>query len=274
MPAEGGRMKLPLALRAYPTLLRIGLSEAIAYRAEFLVWMLSMTMPLVMLALMSAITSEGPMGRFNTSTFTSYYLVTLIVRQMTGVWVVWEMVREIREGTMSLRLLRPLHPLLAYSAESLAAVPMRALVSVPIAVALLFSTGGASVSRDPVVVACFLASLAGAWLLNFCVSATIGTLGLYLESSISIWELWLGCFMIFSGYLLPLELFPHWLERIARALPFAYLQAVPVEMLTGLHTRASALQNLAAVWAWALGALVIMLLLWRRGLRRFAAYGG
>ena len=41
-------------LRAYPTLLRVGLAEAIAYRAEFLVWMLATTMPLVMLAIMSA----------------------------------------------------------------------------------------------------------------------------------------------------------------------------------------------------------------------------
>src|SRR5207248_1153487 len=102
--------------RAYPTLLRIGLAEAVAYRAEFIVWMLSMTMPLVMLALMSAVAREAPVGRFDQAGFVSYYLVTLIVRQMSGAWVVWEMVREIREGTLSLRLLRPLHPLAGYSA--------------------------------------------------------------------------------------------------------------------------------------------------------------
>jgi ABC-2 type transport system permease protein len=262
------------ALRAYPTLLRVGLSEAIAYRAEFFVWMLSMTMPLVMLALMSAMAQEAPIGRFNAQTFTTYYLATLIVRQMTGVWVVWEMVREIREGTLSLRLLRPLHPLWSYSAESLAALPMRAFVSLPVAVILLVITGGEQVTRDPAIIACFCVSLVGAWLLNFCVSALIGTLGLYLESSISIWELWLGCFMIFSGYLVPLELFPHWLERIARVLPFGYLQASPVELLTGLHTRASALRVLFYQWSWAAGAMIALLLVWRHAVKRFAAYGG
>jgi ABC-2 type transport system permease protein len=261
-------------LRAYPTLLRVGLSEAVAYRAEFFVWMLSMTMPLVMLALMSAMAKEAPIGRFTASTFTSYYLATLIVRQMTGVWVVWEMVREIKEGTLALRLLRPLHPLWAYSAESLAALPMRTLVSLPVAVILLISTGGNQVTRDPVVLGYFVVSLIGAWLLNFSVSALIGTLGLYLESSVSIWELWLGCFMIFSGYLVPLELFPHWLERIARVMPFAYLQASPVEMLTGLHTRASALRVLAVQWSWAAGAMVLLVWVWRRAIKRFAAYGG
>jgi ABC-2 type transport system permease protein len=261
-------------LRAYPTLLRVGLSEAIAYRAEFLVWMLSMTMPLVMLALMSTIAHEAPLGRFTASTFTGYYLATLIVRQMTGVWVVWEMVREIREGTLALRLLRPIHPLLAYTAESLAAIPLRGLLAVPVAAILFITTGGEHVTRDPVVLACFFASLLGAWALNFAVSATIGTLGLFLESSIAIWEAWLGCFMILSGYLVPLELFPRWLERFARALPFAYLQAAPVEMLTGLHTRSSALRLLGAQWLWAVGMLAGMLWLWRRAIRRFAAYGG
>ena len=116
-------------LRAYPTLLAIGLKEAIAYRAEFVVWMLTMTMPLVMLAITSAMAREGAVGRFDAGAFTAYYLATLIVRQMSGSWVVWEMIREIKEGTLSLRLVRPMHPLVGYSAESLAAIPMRALVA-------------------------------------------------------------------------------------------------------------------------------------------------
>ena len=37
---------LARAARAYPTLLRVGFAEAVAYRAEMLVWMLATTMPL------------------------------------------------------------------------------------------------------------------------------------------------------------------------------------------------------------------------------------
>ncbi len=261
-------------LRAYPTLLAIGLKEAIAYRAEFVVWMLTMTMPLVMLAITSAMAREGSVGRFDAGAFTAYYLATLIVRQMSGSWVVWEMIREIREGTLSLRLVRPMHPLVGYSAESLAAIPMRALVSMPIAVIALMVVGAGRLTHDPVVIACFVASLAGAFVLNFAVSAAVGVLGLFLESSIAVWELWLGGFMIFSGYLLPLELFPPWLERLARVLPFPYLQAVPVEILTGMHGRGSALRALAWQWGYAAVALTVLLILWQRGIKRFQAYGG
>ncbi len=261
-------------LRAYPTLLRIGLAEAVAYRAEFLVWMLATTMPLVMLAVMSAMAREGPVGAFNQTRFIAYYLVTLIVRQMTGAWVAWEMVREIKEGSLALRLLRPIHPLASYTADSLAALPMHALIALPIAVVMLVLVAGHDVTHDPVEIAIFFVSLGGAWLLNFAVSAIFGTLALFVESSLQIWELWFGCFMLLSGYLVPLSLFPSWLERTARVLPFAYLQAFPVETLMGIRDRHAALAGLGLQLRWAAGAWLLLLALWKRGLRRFAAFGG
>ena len=261
-------------LRAYPTLLRIGFAEAVAYRAEFLVWMLATTMPLVMLAIMTAMARDAPVGKFDSRGFVAYYLVTLIVRQMTGAWVAWEMNREIKEGTLALRLLRPIHPLAGYSADALAALPMRALIALPIAVVVLAVTASKDLTHDPFNVAVFVVSLFGAWLLNFAVSAIIGTLGLFIDSSLQIWEVWFGCFMLLSGYLLPLSLFPPWLERTARVLPFAYLQAFPVETLTGIRDRHQALAGLGMQRGWAAVAWVLLLVLWNRGLKRFAAYGG
>src|SRR5215471_7632850 len=96
-------------LRVAPTLLRIGLAEAFAYRAEFLVWVLTTTLPLIMLALWSAVVRGGvPVGRFGAAEFTAYYLSALIVRVLTGSWVVWTLNTEIRQGVLSLRLLRPI----------------------------------------------------------------------------------------------------------------------------------------------------------------------
>ncbi len=261
-------------LRTYPTLLRIGLAEAVAYRAEFLVWMLATTMPLVMLAVMSAMAREAPVGRFDQHGFAAYYLVTLIVRQTTGAWVAWEMVREIKEGTLALRLLRPIHPLASYSADSLAALPLRALISLPVAIVVLVVAEGKDLTHDPANVAIFVASLAGAWLLNFAVSSLIGTLGLYIDSSLQVWELWFGGFMLFSGYLIPLSLCPQWMQKAAHLLPFASLLAFPVETLMGLRDRHQALVGLGTQLGWTALGFVVLLVVWRRGLRRFAAYGG
>jgi len=116
-------VSLRSAAKAYPQLLRTGFAGAVAYRAEFLIWMFSTNMPLVMLALWAAVARGGPVGPYSQKGFAAYYLATLLVRLLTGSWVVWELTMEIRSGTLALRLLRPIHPLLAYSAENLAAVP-------------------------------------------------------------------------------------------------------------------------------------------------------
>jgi ABC-type uncharacterized transport system permease subunit len=123
-------------LRAVPTLLRVGLADAVAYRAEFLVWLLSTNMPLVMLALWSAVARDGPVGRFGQEEFVAYYLAALVVRLLTGAWVIWELNFEIRQGTLSFRLLRPVHPLVAYAAENVAAVPLRLVLSLPVTLLL------------------------------------------------------------------------------------------------------------------------------------------
>jgi ABC-2 type transport system permease protein len=261
-----------LALRAYPTLLRIGFAEAVAYRAEMIVWMLTTTMPLVSLALWSSVAAEGPVGPFTQRGFAAYFLATLVVRQLTGSWLVWEMNQEIRTGALSQRLLRPIHPLVAYSASNLAALPLRALFAAPIGIIALVvierPSGGLG---SPLLCA---ASLVGAWGINFCTMAAIGSLAFFLESSTAIFEAWLLAFMFLSGYLMPLDLMPPGLRAVAAVLPFRYTVAFPVEIITGARCGRAALHGLAIQWAYVAVAFVAARLTFRAGVRRFSAFGG
>ena len=261
-------------IRAYPTLLGVGLSEVVAYRAEFLVWILTTNMPLVMLAIWHAVAKDGAVGRFDQEEFTAYYLAVQAVRLLTSTWVVWQMSMEIRDGTLSAKLLRPIHPLFAYSAEHLAAVPLRALVVSPIIAVLIYAAGDRLAIHDPALLAIFFTSLLGAWLLIFFTMVLLGALAFYIESALGLFELWLGVHAIFSGYLIPLEVLPPWIRGVTRVLPFRYMLGFPVETLVGLETRAAALGDLGLQWAWVLVFFAFGLLVWRAGVRRFSAYGG
>jgi len=261
-------------VRALPTLLRIGLAEAVAYRAEFLVWLLSTNMPLVMLALWSAVARDAPVGRFGQEDFAAYYLATLVVRLLTGAWVIWELNFEIRQGTLAFRLLRPLHPLVAYACENLAAMPLRVLISLPVAVALLVFVGGSRLVHDPVLLALFPISILGAWLITFLAMSIIGALAFYVDSATSLFEVWMGLQGVLSGYLVPLDLFPSWVGALARLLPFRYMLAFPVEMVTGMLPRGRALGELAIQWAFVAALFAGASAMWRLGLRRYAAFGG
>jgi len=266
-------MSVRSAVKAYPQLLRTGFAGAVAYRAEFLIWMFSTNMPLVMLALWAAVARGGPVGAYTQKGFAAYYLATLLVRLLTGSWVVWEMTMEIRQGTLALRLLRPIHPLVAYSAENLAAVPLRGVIALPVVAILLWNTR-AQLGGDPLLWLMLMPAMLGAWLLTFLVMSLIGTLALWFESATSLFEAWLGISAILSGYLIPLDLFPEAVRRVAVVLPFRFLLSFPVELVLGRPSRLEALSLLAAQWGYIALALLATRALWRAGLRRYAAYGG
>jgi len=238
--------------------------------------MLTTTMPLVSLALWSAVAASQstPVGPFTQKGFAAYFLMALVVRQLSGSWLVWELNMAIRTGTLSQRLLKPIHPLIAYGAENIAAIPLRALLSVPIALLAFAVIEQQSILSSPRALCIFVASLVGAWLINFFTMALIGSLAFYIENSTAVFEIWMVAFMILSGYLVPLDLFPPALRELTRALPFRYTLAFPVEAVMGLLSPERALVDLAVQWLFAAASAAAALVLFQRGVRRFSAYGG
>ncbi len=259
--------------RATPTLLRIGAAEALAYRVEFVVWMLTNTMPLVMLGLWSTVAHEGPFGGFGQKDFVAYYLAALIVRTVTGSWVVWQINEEVRTGQLSMRLLRPIHPFVVYATVHLSAIPLRSLVALPVAVLLMLTIAGDAVTRDPATLAILAASLAGAWALTFFGMVLMGSLAFFVEKSLAISDLYLGTVGIMSGYLIPLELMPTAIANSADYLPFKYMLGFSVELLTGRYAPADALPLLGIQFLWVCAFIAAALTVWRAGVRRFEAYG-
>jgi ABC-2 type transport system permease protein len=266
--------ELRRAARAYPTLLRVGLSEVVAYRAEFVVWILTTNMPFVMLAIWHAVASDGPVGRFGQTDFVAYYLGGWVIRLLTSTWLVWELSMEIRGGTLSTRLLRPLHPLFALSAEHMAALPMRVLVVSPVIAILVLTAGPRLAVRDPAVALIFAASLMGAWLLIFFTMVLLGSLSFFLESALGVFEMWLALHSILSGYLIPQELLPRWVAMVARRSPFDSMLAFPLETLTGMRDAHTALRDLGTQWVWIAVMAIGGLTAWRSGIRRYVAFGG
>jgi ABC-2 type transport system permease protein len=267
-------------LRALPTLLRVGFSEAIAYRAEMLVWVLSTTMPLVMLLLWTAVAEAAPVpsatGRnWSSGGFVAYFLVVFVVRQLVSSWASWEINFEVRQGLLSARLLRPIHPIVTFAAQNLAYLPLRLVVSLPVVVILWLSPGAAFLTTTPSLWGLAGVALVGAWLISFFANIAIGALSLWMESSIKVLDVWLAAFFVFSGYLFPLELFPGWLRTFSRYPPVRYMVGLPVELLTrGYPTAADALPMLLRQWAWATGFILLAVVAWRRGIEKYQAFGG
>ena len=244
---------------SFRALLRVSALEVLAYRGQMLVWILTSTMPFIMLALFGAVAAEAPLGRYGEAELVAYFLATFIVRQLTSSWVSWQINAEIQDGTLAVRLLRPVHPLFAYAADNLAALPLRAVVSLPVAAILLSTSSARSLPEGPLSWILFSASVVGAWLISLFVSSSVGALAFFLESSGKVMDLWLAAYFVFSGYLIPVDLFPPRLRAALDYLPFRYQIGLPVELLTGAHGRAEALSLVGRQWVIVaiLGALML-----------------
>ncbi len=254
--------------------MRVGTTEALAYRTEAILWLLSTTMPLVMIAFFGAVTRDGPIGGYSSGQVVAYFLATFVVRALTASWISWQINLEIRDGSLGARLLVPVHPLVAYAGESLGAMPVRVVGALIMAVVMMGVLARGALAQDPVVWALFVVSVALAWLLSLFVSVTIGALAFFVDSSAKVMDAWIAGLFVFSGYLIPVDLFPARARAVVAWLPFRYQLGLPVELMVGAHDRTTAAWLvLRQVGFVVLGALATALI-WRRGLRRFAAYGG
>lgn len=267
-----------MSLRAIPTLLKVGFAEAAAYRTEMVVWVLSTTMPLVMMLLWTSIADVAPVqgqlgASWSSATFISYFLCVFIVRQLVAAWAAWEINFEVRQGTLALRLLRPLNPIIAFATSNLAYLPLRGLVTLPVAI-FLVATHRDALSHDWRAWVLLPFTIFGAWLINFLVNVCVGALSFTLDSSLRVMDLWFAFFFVFSGYLVPLDFFPPWLRDIAAWLPFRYILALPVELMTGRLAFDDALRLVGAQVAYVTGLGALATLLWTRGVQRFQAFGG
>jgi ABC-2 type transport system permease protein len=255
-------------------LLRVGFASAVAYRAEMVIWFLTTTMPLVMLALWSAAVRDAPIQGFGQPQFVTYYAAALVVRHLSSAWVVWELNADVRSGALSMYMLRPINPVWMYVAENLGALPLRFVVLVPILVVLLSLLDAAPVTHDPLLLALALWTACAAWLLMFASQTIVGLLSLWTEQSMSLWDAYFGLFALLSGYLVPLELFPASLRPIANALPFRGMGGLTVEIVMGHLDLRHALEGVAIQAAWLVAVVLLARVVWSRGVRRFGAFGG
>jgi ABC-2 type transport system permease protein len=114
----------------------------------------------------------------------------------------------------------------------------------------------------------------GAWLITLCVNLAVGCTAFFAESSMKFMDAWLVFFFVLSGYLLPIDLFPPALRAVVDWLPFRFQIGLPVEIMTGAHTVAEATALLLRQWMWVVLGAAGTAWLWRKGLAKFAAYGG
>ncbi len=257
-------------LRLARVLLSVQYAYMLEYRAEIALWALSGLLPLIMLALWSGAAAAADLS-LSPAELNRYFLAAFVVRQFTVVWVIHVFEEDALQGRLSPYLLQPLHPFWRYLAAHIAEQATRVPFVLAIVLAVWLLGAGASGWPPPSTWLLGLLLIHLAFLLRFLLQSVITMACFWSERAAALDRLLLIPYLFLSGLVAPLEAFPPGLRRLAAATPFPSMVDFPARLLSGGEV--DLLGGLATLAAWMALLLPLYLLLWRAGLRRYAAMG-
>lgn len=251
------------------------LASMLAYRAMLAIWMIGQVLePLVYLVVWSIVSNAngGSVGDYSARQFAAYYILLMLVNQVTYTWVMYEFEYRIREGLLSFALLRPVHPIHADIADNLSSKLITTPFMLAIA-AVLAAFFHPTISTEPWAVALFFPALVLAFALRFTLEWTLALSAFWTTRVGAANQTYFTLMLFLSGQFAPLALLPQPVQVLAYILPFRWLVAFPIELVTGRLTLIEGLEGLGAQLAWLVAGYFLLRLVWRFGIRNYSAVG-
>ena len=233
-------------------------------------WMMG---PLIYLFVWITAAGSGTIKGFDRADFVFYYLVLILVNQLTYPTSNWTIGEGIRNGTIATWLLRPIPTIFEAIASDIAVkivcMPFVLVLTVGLSLFLRISF------RIPATtVLIFIGSLLLAQIVRFMFA--------YLAALMAFWTQRIDAFLdltgllvfLFAGQVAPTLLLPGILRKAALVLPFRYMLGFPIEVLMGKLTQAELLSGLIIQSVWVVALLLLHQVVWQKGLKKFSSLGG
>jgi len=179
---------------------------------------------------------------------------------------------EVRSGDIAYRLARPLPYPVYHLGAMLGERVLRFTMNLAVGCFVAWIVVG-PIQITPFALAAALSTAVVSFVADRMIVLTIGLISFWVEDVSGLYLLYSRAVMILGGMLLPIEVYPTWLQRVAAALPFQYLMYYPARLFVGADLR---------TWLHVLGAqllivgmiLLLLMLIYHLGLRRVSAQGG
>jgi ABC-2 type transport system permease protein len=260
-------------LRQFLALAGITMQEVIVYKAQAYIWLFTDVLTALVMPFVWLSAGGNEFGGYPISQLILYYVVLVMVSSFVTSHFMWEIGTEIREGIFSTHLLRPVSYAKFAIARNLGYRLVRTVLVLPFLVLLI-----AVLSRHVNYGDLYLGW--GAWaclimghLVSVMFVLAMSMIALFTEEAETIFELYYFPMIFLSGQIVPVSLFPDWVQSIAQVLPFYYTTAAPTEVLVGRHDSSATVSILIGQAAWIGISYVAYLFLQRAGRKHYAGVG-
>ncbi|HEY0383459.1 MAG TPA: ABC-2 family transporter protein [Candidatus Elarobacter sp.] len=179
---------------------------------------------------------------------------------------------KLHNGSIATDFMKPINVPLYFFSDGSGEVLFHAVLIVP---SLLFSLLIVHIDvPGPLVLATFALSFFLGYMVGFCVN--------FIMNCIAFWTLeihaarlivtWVSD--LFGGEIIPLVIFPAFLQKIAFVLPFAAMFSTPLLIYVGVIPPARYAQALGSQLVWVVVLGIVATLMWRAGAKRVVVQGG
>ncbi|MBE2201828.1 MAG: ABC-2 family transporter protein [Anaerolinea sp.] len=266
---------MPQLARIYQQQFKTWTAVQLQYRAAMIIWLIGIVIePVVYLVVWTNVAqaSGGEVNGFTVPDFAAYFIATMVVNHLAFTWHMWEYDYRIREGLLSPLLLRPLHPIHADVAENLSYKAITSLVMFPAAAVLILIFKPAS-SFTVIHTVAFAPSLILAFSIQFLWGWALAMIAFWTTRVNAIIRMYFLGKIFLAGQLAPVALLPDWLQTIATFSPYRWMLSFPAELLLARVSTADIWWGLLAQVIWTILGVAAVKLIWRAGVKRYAAFG-
>ena len=268
-------------MKKYWHAINIGIQNTLVYRANFLFRSVFGLIPLMATiylwrAVFAGKSSDPEVGGYTLAGMTSYYLLVTLVDMLTAVTDDdWQIAADIREGNINQFLLKPIdyltYRLCLFGANRLI---YTSVALIPVAIFIWIERRYFVLPAQLSAWAGFALSVVLTGLLQFLMSYSMALLAFWvLEVSTFIFILFAFEY-IAGGHLFPLDILPPWLSTFLNYTPFPYQLFFPVSVYLGRTTGAELARGLLIQSAWVALFYLMARWMWKRGIRKYTAFGG
>lgn len=265
-------------MKKYLAFFGIYWQSVMSYRFDTTVYALTELMiPFLGLFIWLSARSGNSSLAFNDSEIIFYFLAVAWCSNITNAWSARFITDEIKTGTISSYLVKPMTPLENAAINNLAEKAFKGVfisLAVTLGWYLLSLSYPLTLSITYHLIPFAFLALVCAMIMIILLDVCIGLAGFWLSETDFLINLYFMLDTLLTGRFIPITFLPPYLQMIGLYLPFRYVVSFPIEIVMGKLSTLEIIKGFILLTTWTVVFWLLQKILYKKGTKYYQSFGG